>query len=266
MNILKYSDYRPFLRDCFSERKSVKKSDLATYLNCQPGFISQVLSETKTHFTSEHIIKAAEFFNLSADETHFLFLLLQYSKAGSTALAKHLKGELDHIRRKHESISAKIDPTEKTLGEAQKAIYYSHWSYMVVHMAISLPELQTADRISKRLGLDLKHVKRVLKFLVENKLVESSGGKFTLGKTRIHLEAESPYVLSLHQNFRNLASSALAKAEEFNLHYSSVLALSRQDALEIKEMILKLIKDKEKILIPSKEEELVVLNLDYFIV
>ena len=51
---------------------------------------------------------------------------------------------------------------------------------------------------------------------------------------------------------------------DFNLHYSSILTLSKKDCLKIKELIIQLIKDKEKILIPSPNEDILCLNLDLF--
>ena len=47
-------------------------------------------------------------------------------------------------------------------------------------------------------------------------------------------------------------------------HYSSVISLSRLDAERVKKIILKALKDSEKILADSREEELYCLNFDFF--
>ena len=68
----------------------------------------------------------------------------------------------------------------------------------------------------------------------------------------------------LHQNWRHRAILSLGEDNDFDLHYSSVLVLSKKDSLKIKDLILEFIKEKEKILLPSPEEEMVALNVDYF--
>lgn len=264
MKIFNYSDYRAYLRDCFNEKPVLKKSELAQFLNCQPGFISQVLNDSKTHFTGEHIIRVAEFFKLSDEETQYLFLLLQYTKAGSLALAEHLARELENVRKKHEIIASKIKKTKRELGDVEKAIYYSHWSYMAIHIGVSLPELNSIELLAKRLNLDVEHVEKVTRFLLSIDLLQEKNGKLSLGKTRIHLDPESAHIMNLHQNFRALSVQRLTVANDLKLNYSSILALSKKDAKEIRRLIIDLIRQKEKILLPSKEEELVVFNLDYF--
>lgn len=265
MKIYQFISYKTFLQSCFKDISlKKKKSQLAQFLNCQPGFISQALSEGKTHFTTEHIYKTGLFFNLDEKEINYLILLLQYEKAGTVELQKHFKNQIDEMQNENKEITTRIKKSNRKLLDHEKAIYYSHWAYMAIHMSVSLPELYSQKLIQEHFHINFDFCNSVIQFLLETGLIEKNGNKLSIGKTRIHLERNSPLVKSLHQNWRQKAIESLVDTNEFNLHYSSVLALSKKDALKIRGIILELIKQKEEILIPSPEEEIVAFNIDYF--
>ncbi len=266
MNIYKFNSYRKYLNSCF-EDKSIgkKKSELAEYLSCGPGFISQALSEGKTHFSLEHIYKVGIFFHLDEAEMNYLILLSQYEKAGHLELKKHLEKQIKEIQNSSTEITSMIKKSNRKLIDSEKAIYYSHWTYMAIHMAVSLPHLNSIKEIKEHFSLDLEHCKGVIGFLLDAGLIEKKNeNKLIIGKTRIHLERTSPLIKSLHQNLRQKAIDSLISNDEVNLHYSSILVLSKSDIQKIRSLILELIKKKEEILMPSPEEEMVVFNVDYF--
>lgn len=146
-----------------------------------------------------------------------------------------------------------------------KSIYYSHWSYCAIHMIVSIDKFQKAELIAERLKLDLTFVQKVLNFL-ENKglILKGKNDRYYIGKTRIHLKNNSPLIKSHHQNYRHKAILCLENENDFNLHYSGVLTLSKKDAIKIRNLMLKMIAEQEEILIPSPNEEIISLNLDIF--
>ncbi|HXH30016.1 MAG TPA: hypothetical protein VNJ01_04320 [Bacteriovoracaceae bacterium] len=81
---------------------------------------------------------------------------------------------------------------------------------------------------------------------------------------RTHLKDGTHFSKSHHQNFRQRAINSLEEENTFDLHYSSVLTLSKKDMLKIRELILKLVSDKKEILIPSPNEDMICLNIDLF--
>lgn len=258
-------NYRNFIKDRFENKNDKKrKSDLAAYLGCGPGFISQALSEGKTHFSSEHIYKVGQFFELEDEELEFLLVLHQYEKAGNEDLKSFLLKKIAQLQNDKKEIDLKIKKTDKKLNDIEKSIYYSHWAYMAIHMAVSLPHLKTAKQIANQLKLDPEFVELVLTFLIDTKLIVKENNRFIIGKTRIHLDRNSPLINSLHQNMRQKAIESLINTNDFNLNYSSILVLSKEDSINIRNLILNLIREKEKILIPSPEEEMVAFNIDYF--
>jgi uncharacterized protein (TIGR02147 family) len=240
------------------------KTQLAIHLNCQSSFISQVLNGDKTHFSLEHIKKISVFLQLSVEETDYLILMCLYERAGSVDLKDHFLQKLKEIQERHQDINQKINKRGQGLSAEQKATYYSHWGYMAAHMLVSIPELATLEKLQEQLKISDKFLNEIVDFLLECELIQKKGNKFSIGKTRIHLDKKSPFVKTLHQNWRHKAIESLSEDNDFDLHYSSVLVLSKKDSLKIKDLILNFIKEKEVILAPSAEEQMVVLNLDYF--
>jgi hypothetical protein len=131
-------------------------------------------------------------------------------------------------------------------------------------MVVSIDDFTSPEDIAKRLKTSNQLASKIVNFLEENDLITKEKDSYRIGKTRIHLKSDSPLVKTHHQNFRNKAIVSLEEDNDFDLHYSAVLTLSKKDAAKIRQLLLKFIADKEEILIPSPDEEIISLNLDLF--
>lgn len=265
--IFNYLSYKTYLSDLFNkkENRGIRKK-LAEFLGCQAGFVSQVLTGSKSNFSLEHLERIAHFLKLEKNEYEYLLLLGQYEKAGSVNLQTFFKDQILEKQKKAGNIKEKIQKRGKNLTDKEKAIYYGNWAYMGVHMIVSIKEYQTRTTIRKHFNFSPDFTNQIVDFLIVADLIEEINNKLTIGKTRVHLESESPFISSLHQNWRHKAIQSLENQNDIDLHYSSVLVLSKKDVSKVRDLILKFIKDKEKILLPSREEEIVALNIDYFMI
>ncbi len=265
MNVFNFSDHKKllaFLLDTNLGRGG--RTLLAKELNCHPGFVSQALSPGKASFSTENLFRACRFLNLGDEETEFVLLLRDRENAGSIDLKNLFSKKITALQTLNLKVEKQVR-TMSVLDPQSRAIYYSHWTYAAIHMAVGLPHLKTPQKISDRLGIPLDQTKSVLKMLKESGLVEEKKGEFLIGKTRIHLSKEDPLVRAHHQNYRLRAIQSLDCEKDFDLHYSSVMTLSKKDADIIRTLILDLIRAKETILGPSKDEELVCFSLDYYL-
>jgi hypothetical protein len=264
-NFFAFNDYRDLvLSQLHLKFGRGGRLKLAEALNCQPGYISQVLNKSKINFSTESIMKVSAFLKLNPTEEEFLIMLLEYEKAGSEDLKNFWNKKIQTLKQENLKIEKQISQTSGELGPEAKSIYYSHWSYAFVHMLVSLENYKNPENILQKVGLDRKHINKVLDFLLKEGLININEGKLEIGATRIHLPASSPLIKAHHQNFRQMAIAYLDQDNELDLHYSSILTLGKEDCLQIKNLILKLIKDKEQILLPSPNEEIICLNLDFF--
>ena len=262
--VFNYETYKDFLKDRLQttgESRGIR-SRLARHLNCQTSFISQALRETG-NFSLEHLISIGEFLNLSEDERHFFMLLAQKDKAGSQELRRYYEKQISEIREKRSQVKERIK-VEKGLSEKDHQTYYSQWYYSAVHIAVAIEGLQTKEAIIARLGLGPKVVSEVFVFLTEKGLVEEDQGFYKIGKARIHLDKNSPMIYKHHTNWRLQAIRALERQSPDDLHYSSILAISRDDALKIRDILLQALENIEPVVAPSKEEDLFSLCMDLF--
>lgn len=262
--IFDQTDYRQCFNQLLESRGRGSTSALAEYLSCRPGFISQVLKGDSTHFSLEHILKACAFFKLNSAETQFLLLLGQYQKAGSIELQDFFFRQIRDVQEAQKKIRSKITATPPQMSDADMGVYYGHWAYMAGHILVSLKENQTVGSLTAALGVSDAFAGEVIEFLVEKGLVERSGNRLSIGKTRLHLPATSPLVKTLHQNWRIKAVESLADSAPDDLHYSSIMTMSKRDAQKVRSLLLELVKDTEAVLKDSPDETAVAMNLDFF--
>lgn len=261
-NFVSYKKYMKELLDTTGEKRGAR-TRLAKFLNCQTGYISQVISGA-THFSLEHSVKINDFLEHDRDESHFFMLLVHYERAGSSELQKYYKHQIKEIIESRSQVKSRINE-DGVLSEEDHMEYYSQWYYSAIHVLVSIKDFQTKDKIKERLKIDGQSLNRVLMFLENKGLIKSKGGIYNIGPSRIHLSKNSPIISKHHGNWRVEALKSLEKdTVESNLHYSSVMTLSQEDALKIKNILLSTIENVEPILMASAEKEIYSMCLDFF--
>ena len=264
MAVYEYISYKTYMKKLLSTSGKDRgaRSKLAKFLNCQTGYISQVL-RGNTDFSLEHAVKINEFLEHDEEEKHFFMLLVHYERAGSADLKKYYKKQIDLILRERSEIKSRINE-DSALSKEDHAEYYSQWYYAAVHVIVSINKYQTKAKIKERLKLDQSSLNKVLSFLQKKQLIFEEKGVYKIGARRIHLSKDSPMIPKHHTNWRIESLKALERGEVNNLHYSSVITLSKSDAEKIKEVLLSSIERIEPILTLSPEEDIYSMNLDFF--
>ncbi|MGE3610258.1 MAG: TIGR02147 family protein [Bacteriovoracaceae bacterium] len=262
MDIFAFNDYKQFLKEQLQLRGHGSRLELASALNCQSAYITRVLNHD-AHLSLEQAVEASQFFHLGAEEEDFFLLLIQYSKAGTKKLQDLTKKKIKAIRERRALLSNRVTIKEE-LDESNQAKYYSKWYYAAIHIAVTVPELTTKESISHYLNLPMNLTLEALEFLVRTGLIHQEEGKYSPGKSRIFLKGDSPFVTQHHENWRLKAMNNMQTGNKNNIHFSSVYSLSHKDFEIIKEKLLQNIQEVRGVVPPSKEEELCVLNLDFF--
>jgi uncharacterized protein (TIGR02147 family) len=264
MSVFEFEDYKLFLKNLLAPSGETRgaRSKLAEKLNCNIGFVSQVLNG-ESQFSLEHATLISEFLELSEEETDFFLLLVQFERAGSEKLRVHLNRQIKRIQKQRKEIKSRIK-TSKDLTEADYGIYYSNWAYSAVHMTLSITQYQSKSALKEKLNVTSKQLDTIIQFLLEKSLIIEEKGVYKTGPTRIHLTRNSPLICQHHTNWRIEAMKFIPKQIETNLHYSSVMTMSVADSEKIKNAILKALEDVEVILKPSPNEEVYSLGIDFF--
>lgn len=235
---------------------------LARELNCQPSYLSQVIAG-KVPLSVEHALTIAREAEWSADESRYFLLLVQRDRAGSAALRAFHEADLAELRKKHQRISERI-PVDERLSIDNQIRYYSSWVYAAIHVLSSIPQYQDRRRLRKLLRLDPTEFETILRELAHSGLVVVKGEKVTIGSRRLHLPAGSPLLARHHAQWKLRAVEASSRPKAENLHYSGLLAISRDDSAKVREILLAAIGEIEAIIRVTKPEDPIVINLDAF--
>jgi hypothetical protein len=196
------------------------------------------------------------------ETTHFL-LLLERERAGSLPYRQLIDQKIQRSKDAFETISNKV---QRPTDSEQKwfARYFSTWIFNAIHMAVSIPELQTTEALSERFHLSIQEISDILKELSKMGLVRPLKDRWVLQGGGWHIPKESPFVAFLHSNWRSRAILDWQKGNKDSIHFTVVQTLSKKDFAKIKTKLLALIEETSRIAGASREEEIVCLTLDYF--
>jgi uncharacterized protein (TIGR02147 family) len=262
--VFDFKDYKDYLR-WFSGGRQIrrgKKADLAKAAECQPTYISQVL-HGKAHINQEQAMRLSHFLNHTPDETQYFLSLVNLARAGTEALKTFYREQLRLINERRLNLVNRLGASN-TLCEEDKAVFYSSWQYLAVFMALSIPELNTREALSEHFQIALERVDLILNFLFRTGLIKNENNRYEVLTANIRLGKDSPHIFRHHSHWRQQAIESLEHEQISELHYSAVVTLSRDDTLVLKDMILNHIKEKLDVVHASKEEEVYVLNVDFF--
>lgn len=263
--IFEFTDYRIYLLE---KLKSLPKHgygvkvQLASHLNCQAAYVSQVLKGA-AHLSLEQAEKTNSFFGHTKEEGHFFILLLSKERAGTESLKKYFQAQIEEALQKRLVLKNRFGVVNN-LTEKDKLIYYSQWYYAAIHIAITVPELQTRESLSEHFGFPKSKISEILEFLCSCGLAIEENSRFKTGTARIHLGSDSPLISKNHISWRMRAVQSLEKDPDVDLHYSTVVSLSQKDVLKIKSDLVKKIEDIRAVVKESPEETLQCLVLDFF--
>jgi len=263
-SVFESKDYKRYLLAVLGagRKRSGLRAKLAEHLGCQTAHVSQVLNG-HTHFSNEQAFRINSFLGHDREEAHFFFLLVNKDRAGTEDLREYYQNQLTDILRRRSIIKNRVETNREVPPELQSR-YYSAWYYLAIHIALSVPELQTKDALAQYFHLPLYVVADTLEFLVSTGLAEFRDGHYLVGPPHTHLGHDSENINKHHLNWRLQAMDALTRVTPQDLHYSVVFSLSREDAEKIKERIIGVIKDNLKDVAPSKEEVVYCTAFDFF--
>lgn len=262
LDIFTYDSALKFILDFIEMKGHGYKAEISRATECQSAYVSRVLSE-KAYFSLEQSERLARLFLLNDLEERFFLTLSQRDRAGTKELKSYFNKLLKELRDSRKNLKARVKaPSE--IDENDRHVYYGSWLYGAVYVMTSIPKYQSTEALSAALGVPAKKIITVLEFLVSIGLVKQQNQKYVIAAGSIHLGKESPLISKHHVNWRTRALNSIDQAHPEDLHYSLVMALSHDDLETIKGRIVDMIEETNKILGPSKEEEVQVLCIDLF--
>lgn len=259
-----FTSYTRYLKAFFAAETATRglKARFAESVQCQGSFVSQVLNG-RADLSAEQAFRASRFLGHSTEESDYFQLMVLRARAADPDYRDLLDRKMEQARAKQTDLKSRI-PTNAAVSIEAQSEYYSTWAYAAVHVAASVPRLNTAAAIAGALGLPLEVVQKLLSFLAAQNFVQLSGGEVSMGPTHIHLPAHSVLVKTHHANWRSKAIQSLDHVKKTDQHYSVVYSLSYADAARIKTRISDFVQQNMEIVGPSKEEALFAHAIDFF--
>ncbi len=263
--IFDFNSYKAFLIDFEQSRKGFERgfrSKLASFINCQSGYVTRVLNES-AHFSLEQALKIASFLKLNEKEQSFFLLLVEKDRAGTKELKEYFKHKIDKERDSYLNIKERVGDS-RALTASEQSVYYSNWHYLAIHMLTTIKGFDNVESISKTIGLSLSATSEIILFLLRTGILMEVKGKLSAGITQVHLDRESPLINQHHTNWRIAAIQSLTNNSKSDIHYSTVSTLSKSDVEILKLKVVKLIEEYVAIVKPSNEEQMYGFNIDFY--
>ena len=264
MNIFEFRDYKIYLRERLPTTgiQRGSRAKLAELLDCQGGFVSQVL-HGKVHFSMDQIAKIDRFLEHSPEETDIFLTLVSLSRANSDEVRGMYRAQLNRLLARRRRVDARIAETSD-VGSVIKAEYYSSWVYSAVHVLIMVPNFQNLTKLAATLGLSHTRLQNILAALKRWGLVTEHAGKWSALPSRWHLSRESPAFVQHHTNWRLQAIRGLELQNVESLHYSGPMAITKAASKAIHTLLLEAITSMEPHIAAPGEEVGRVVCIDYF--
>lgn len=236
-------------------------SRIAQHLGVHVTLVSHILKADKD-FTVEQGYLLTEYFGLTELETEFFILLVQINRAGNHKLHSFYNRQLGQLKTKSLDLQSRFN-VDRRLSLEESSKFYSSWLYSAVRIFTSIHDGCTRSQIQSYFHLGDSETDEILEFLIECKLCQKQGDRYSVGPQTTHLPFGSTFLKSHLKNWRIKALESANGLSADEVMYSSCLSLSEKDFKMLREKMAALIQDVQltvKTTIPSK---MVVFNLDW---
>lgn len=266
MDVFEFEDYRAFIHHQIEQNRTQRgyRSRLAEAAGCRLSYLSQVLGE-RVQLTPDQAAGLCALWELEPERTDYFLALVNLERAGAPALKAAIRRQLKQLKDKHqENVRRASDAV--VLPLEQLAQYHSGWHRMALHALVSIEAFQTVPAIAQRFRLSPEEVQHYLWDLERMGLVRRVGERWLATDVSTMTPAASPLSNMTHTNWRLRAIDRLGRREPSDLHYSSAIALSRQDLLWVRRQTMAYVNQLTQSLEQSVPEECVALLVDLFVV
>lgn len=266
MQVFDFTDYRKYLFFILGgDKRTGRRQSLAKFMNCQPAHLSQVL-KFKNNLSLEHAHKANTFLGHNSLESDYFLNLVLVGNVGSYELKNYYLDKNQEIKSQALELGKNINSTRKVLSSEEQALYYSNEIYALIHVAVSLPNINNIEDLVRVLNYDIEEIQKALDFLRKVQIVIiNEEGLLTTGPGHTFLDKNSPFLKNHHFNLRRSAEKRISQGIDVkNIHYATYYTLSKKDYEKIRKSFVEIIDANLKIVAPSEEEVLCCNVIDFF--
>lgn len=259
--IYNHEDFRGYLDERLASEDFGRGSrlKLASFIGCQPSFISQVMSG-KNELSLEHAHRINHFLNHSTEESQYFLLMVMLARAGTFELQKFLREQISAQRAQQMQIH-KVVAKHELKGD-DILHYYSNWLCVSIHMLATIPKYRDPRAMQDKLGASDQEFKETLNFLTRTGLIEIHQGKIEVGEAHVHLKKTSPYAQSASVLTRLKILEKLSLKDPRSVNFSSNFTISKSSYEALRKRILDFVVTLDEHIQEDDPEEFCTLVLD----
>lgn len=263
--VFDFTDYKEFVNTWVLNQPKKGRGEflaMARSMKVHTTLVSQIFKGSRD-LSLEQADALADHLRLSSSERRYFFDLVNFARAGTKKLQAFYLHGLKEQKREADRLRKRLK-VKRELTDAEKAVFYADALYSYIHLLTYLPEMNTVEKIARRVKRSRETVEDVLNFLVSADLVKKTTAGFQPSSMTTHVDAHSPYVLMHHRNWRLKAMERQGQRDPEDLFYSGQLTMSRADFDRCKEVLRKCLEEIYKIMEPSESEEVFNFNFDFY--
>lgn len=204
-----------------------------------------------------------EFLKLLSEEVHFFLIIFHYEKASTQKLIFHYQQQIHKVLKYKAEIQSRVY-SDQQIDFTKQMRFFSEWLYIAIFTVVQIPDFRNYKKIAEKLHLSEDIILKSINWMTEQGFLKQEKGQLMPTSQRIHLSNESLFIDQHHRNWRNEAIRSLNRKAESDLHYSGSISISQDDYFKVRELLLQSISNVEKILKPSKDEDLIGICIDLF--
>lgn len=254
---------RAYLDSLSGSEKRGAHQTLAEALRIFPSYLSLILKEERQLNLDQGVL-LSDFLKLKKTERRYLYRMIELARAQNSELKKEIETEMREMAVKENQIGSRVEKEKSGLTLEESVHFFSSWKFSAVHLFAAINDQLNPQLVSRKLNIELNEAREVIVFLLKTGLWKKKAKSVEIGPAFIHLDHHSALLNHHHTNWRIKATDLHTKMEkEKELAYSLCVALSREDALKIRSILINAVSDIRKVADPSESQVLYNLNIDW---
>lgn len=263
MSLFAINDYRVIIKQTVAARKARDASQnfqsLANALRIQKSYISKIL-RGYGDFTQDQLWQICGYLGFTAEERHYLELLLEYSRSSYQPRREELKKLIDQIQTR--TLNTKAYLPERPAENSNIRDYYLNPLHQLLHIAFSVPHFaRDPRRLAEALRIQPRELEESIRALESMRLIQQTPRGIEVLVPDLHLPQDS----ALYQVWRSqLKIMSLQKKIESGTDYDfmAVVSIDAQTQKNLHVKFLELVREMAPAVKASKSEQLCFINLE----
>ncbi len=197
--VYNYLDYRKLIKDLCDDFKnnsaqSFKYADLAEFIGVQATYLSRVFN-SEAHLNSDQLDRLCEFFILSAEESEYIFLLVEWEKSSYHSRKTKLKQKIENLKSNFKDTGSFLKAEKvKPIIQENMSQYFLEPYAPVVHSFFAIEKFAlNPNLIGVEIGLSPQKLKSILTLLEKLGLIvfDEEINRYKMTSDHLHLEKKS---------------------------------------------------------------------------